>query len=92
MHHCNEHLERMANLVCEILLTEAPLDAPQKHPIEAGAMVEFWGKFFTRDNGLTVLRQISTNVCLSIGMTLVILSGGIDLSVGSVLAPSTRKF
>ena len=25
------------------------------------------------------------NLCLSIGMTLVILSGGIDLSVGSVL-------
>jgi ribose transport system permease protein len=42
--------------------------------------------FLTRDNGLNVLRQISINLCLSIGMTLVILSGGIDLSVGSVLA------
>src|SRR3954451_595159 len=45
-------------------------------------------RFLTRDNGLNVLRQISINLCLSIGMTLVILSGGIDLSVGSVLALS----
>jgi ribose transport system permease protein len=43
-------------------------------------------KFLTMENGLNVLRQISINLCLSIGMTLVILSGGIDLSVGSVLA------
>jgi ribose transport system permease protein len=45
-------------------------------------------KFLTLDNGLNVLRQISINLCLSLGMTLVILSGGIDLSVGSVLALS----
>jgi ribose transport system permease protein len=45
-------------------------------------------KFPTLDNGLNVLRQISINLCLSLGMTLVILSGGIDLSVGSVLALS----
>jgi len=44
--------------------------------------------FLTVDNGMNVLRQISINLCLSIGMTLVILSGGIDLSVGSVLALS----
>lgn len=42
--------------------------------------------FLTVDNTLNVLRQISINLCLSLGMTLVILSGGIDLSVGSVLA------
>jgi ribose transport system permease protein len=42
--------------------------------------------FLTVDNILNVLRQISINLCLSLGMTLVILSGGIDLSVGSVLA------
>ncbi len=45
-------------------------------------------RFRTVDNGLNVLRQISINLCLSLGMTLVILSGGIDLSVGSVLALS----
>ncbi len=42
--------------------------------------------FLTLDNGANVLSQISVNVCLSVGMTLVILSGGIDLSVGAVLA------
>ena len=42
--------------------------------------------FLTVANGLNVLRQISINLCLSIGMTMIILSGGIDLSVGSVLA------
>jgi ribose transport system permease protein len=43
-------------------------------------------RFLTVENGANILRQISVNVCLSLGMTLVILSGGIDLSVGSVLA------
>ena len=45
-------------------------------------------KFFTVENGWNVFRQISVNVCLSVGMTLVILTGGIDLSVGSILALS----
>ena len=43
-------------------------------------------KFLTPENGWNILRQISINLCLSIGMTLIILSGGIDLSVGAVLA------
>jgi ribose transport system permease protein len=42
--------------------------------------------FLTVENGVNVLRQISVNVCLSIGMTMIIVAGGIDLSVGSVLA------
>jgi len=45
-------------------------------------------QFLTVDNTLNVLRQICANLCLSVGMTLIILSGGIDLSVGSVLALS----
>ncbi len=45
-------------------------------------------RFLTDDNAWNVLRQIAVNVCLSVGMTLVILTGGIDLSVGSVLALS----
>lgn len=44
--------------------------------------------FLTTENGWNILRQISVNLCLSIGMTLVILSGGIDLSVGAILALS----
>ena len=47
--------------------------------------------FLTVDNTMNVLRQISINLCLSLGMTLVILSGGIDLSVGSVLAWRARS-
>lgn len=43
-------------------------------------------KFLTVDNGWNVMRQISVNICISVGMTLVILTSGIDLSVGSVLA------
>ena len=43
-------------------------------------------KFFTTANGLNVLRQVAVNVCIATGMTLIVLTGGIDLSVGSVLA------
>ena len=46
-------------------------------------------KFLTVDNAWNVMRQISVNICISVGMTLVILSGGIDLSVGSILALSS---
>jgi ribose transport system permease protein len=45
-------------------------------------------KFLTLANQRNILLQISVNLCLSIGMTLVILTGGIDLSVGSILALS----
>jgi ribose transport system permease protein len=43
-------------------------------------------KFMTVDNGWNVMRQISVNICIAVGMTLVVLTSGIDLSVGSVLA------
>lgn len=43
-------------------------------------------KFFTADNGLNVLRQTAVNICIATGMTLVVLTAGIDLSVGSILA------
>ncbi|MEZ8143052.1 ribose ABC transporter permease [Enterovibrio norvegicus FF-33] len=42
--------------------------------------------FFTVDNVLNILRQTSINAIIAVGMTLVILTAGIDLSVGSVLA------
>lgn len=43
-------------------------------------------RFFTVNNLLNVARQISINAIISVGMTLVILTGGIDLSVGSIVA------
>ena len=42
--------------------------------------------FFTLDNILNILRQTSVNAIIAVGMTLVILTAGIDLSVGSILA------
>lgn len=49
----------------------------------------FWATtemFFTWDNLLNITRQSSVIALVSIAMTLVILTGGIDLSVGSVVA------
>ncbi|TCL05898.1 MULTISPECIES: ABC transporter permease [Sodalis] len=42
--------------------------------------------FLSQDNILIVFRQISINGILAIGMTFVIITAGVDLSVGSVLA------
>jgi ribose transport system permease protein len=46
-------------------------------------------EFLTVGNLMDVLRQVSINAIIAFGMTLVILLGGIDLSVGSVLAVSS---
>lgn len=45
-------------------------------------------KFLTASNLFNIIRQIAINTFLACGMTLVILLGGIDLSVGSVIAVS----
>lgn len=42
--------------------------------------------FFTKDNILNVLRQVATNSNLAIRLTMAIIIGGIDLSVGAILA------
>ncbi|SNT28449.1 ribose ABC transporter permease [Tropicimonas sediminicola] len=42
--------------------------------------------FLTVDNLLNILRQTSINAIIAMGMTFVILTAGIDLSVGSILA------
>lgn len=44
--------------------------------------------FWMRDNLPDVLQQSARNVALAVGMSFVILTGGIDLSIGSVLALS----
>ncbi|HEX2978887.1 MAG TPA: ABC transporter permease, partial [Anaerolineaceae bacterium] len=43
-------------------------------------------RFLQVSNLVNILRQASINGIISVGMTLVILTGGIDLSVGSILA------
>ncbi|CAN7241700.1 MAG: ABC transporter permease subunit [Agrobacterium sp.] len=44
------------------------------------------GRFITVNNLSIVMQQASINTVLAAGMTFVILTGGIDLSVGSILA------
>ncbi len=44
--------------------------------------------FFTMDNAMTVGLQTSTITIIGIGVMLTILTGGIDLSIGSVMALS----
>jgi ribose transport system permease protein len=44
--------------------------------------------FLTERNLINILQQSSINACIAIGMTLVIIQGGIDLSVGPVAALS----
>lgn len=45
--------------------------------------------FMTSKNIINIIRQISINGIIAVGMTFVILTGGIDLSVGSVVAISS---
>jgi ribose transport system permease protein len=42
--------------------------------------------FISESNTINILQQVSINMVLAIGMTFVILTGGIDLSVGAMLA------
>lgn len=46
-------------------------------------------RFVSPSNLSNLLRQVSINALISFGMTFVILTGGIDLSVGSILALSS---
>jgi ribose/xylose/arabinose/galactoside ABC-type transport system permease subunit len=46
-------------------------------------------RFLTLNNAVNVLRQSTINGIVAVGMTLVILTAGIDLSVGAVLALCT---
>jgi ribose transport system permease protein len=54
------------------------------------ALLAYFGlrveRFLTADNMVDLAEQISVNAILAFGMTLTILIGGIDLSVGAVLA------
>lgn len=54
----------------------------------SGAIAIMNDRFLTVSNLLNVFRQSSINAVIACGMTFVILTGGIDLAVGSVLAIS----
>jgi len=49
------------------------------------------GMFFTNQNMSIVSQQAAINIVLAAGMTFVILTGGIDLSVGAILAASAMS-
>jgi len=51
-----------------------------------GSAILTEGRFLRVDNLINVLRQVSLESVIAFGMTLVIVTGGIDLSVGSVVA------
>jgi len=46
------------------------------------------GRFFTISNFLTVSRQVSLTIIVGVGMTFIMVTGNIDLAVGSYLALS----
>jgi ribose transport system permease protein len=46
------------------------------------------GIFLSSNNILNILQQTAINTIIAVGMTFVIISGGIDLSVGSIVAVS----
>ena len=58
--------------------------------VAMAALLSFFGlwvpNFISAENMLDLIQQISVNAILAFGMTLVILIGGIDLSVGALLA------
>lgn len=54
----------------------------------AGTLAVWKPSFRTLENLENIVQQISVNGILAVGMTLVIITAGIDLSVGSVLALS----
>lgn len=57
------------------------------------ALFSWWGtNFLTLGNGLEILRLSVEIGLLTLGMTLVIVSGGIDLSVGSLMGLSAVVF
>lgn len=67
--------------------------ARRRYPALAGARVlkpegYVWPNFLTVDNLLNVADQIAVIAIIAIGMTMVIITGGIDLSVGSLIALS----
>jgi ribose transport system permease protein len=71
-----------------IQLQEAALPAVVVLLLIAGTIFDR-DAFLTSDNLLTVLTQASVTGVVAVGMTFVIATGGIDLSVGSMLAAAS---
>jgi len=72
---CSDHLSDLSK--GNPALAQAESYSPKK---------QTWPIFLKKDNLRNVLKQISVVAVIAIGMTLVIITGGIDLSVGSLIA------
>jgi ribose transport system permease protein len=69
------------------LALHSPLVLPLAGLIVVSVLMGFASdNFFSASNILNVLRQVSIVAILAVGMTFVILTGGIDLSVGALMA------
>ncbi len=77
-------LVRNYGIVVAFILLCVAVSAICQYRVATGEWTE--NVFLTADNFRLILYQISVNGILAVGMTLVVISGGIDLSVGSVLA------
>jgi ribose transport system permease protein len=76
----SDGLRQLAGLA--LIFVAAIFLSPRSH--DANTII-----FLTQANLTDIVRQVSENGIIAIGMTFVILTGGIDLSVGSMLALSS---
>ena len=72
---CADQLPSLSKTITA--LSKTTVFQPQKHK---------WPNFLKKENLLNVLKQISVVAIIAIGMTMVIITAGIDLSVGSLIA------
>ena len=72
---CAEQLPQLGKSIPA--LEKTTVHQPRKHT---------WPNFLKKENLLNVLKQISVVAIIAIGMTMVIITAGIDLSVGSLIA------
>ena len=72
---CNANLAKLAET--HTSLARAKVYQPQTYR---------WPNFLKKDNLLNIMKQISVVAIISIGMTMIIITAGIDLSVGSLIA------
>ena len=72
-----------------ILITDLAKDFPALGDPEVVVPTRYrWPNFLKKDNLLNIANQIAVIAIVAVGMTMVIITGGIDLSVGSLIALS----
>ncbi len=84
---------RVDVIVSSLSVAEYPILQPARYasPLTekmhiVSPRVYYWPTFLLTSNLMNIVQQVSVIAIIAIGMTMVIISGGIDLSVGSVMA------